>query len=103
MDLISLTDIKSEKIIGGLVDYYVKGHSLGVAATLNGESKGNLSTAKSSLDAKAEIVWRITERENARKGYGFTQNKTNEVIRFDKFDMEIINTGSQVIKGLSNK
>lgn len=103
MDLISLTNITSERIIGGLVDYYVKGHSLGTAAMLNGESKGNLSTAKSSLDAKAEIVWRITERENARKGYGFIQNKSTDVINFNSFDMKVINTGSKAIKGLSNK
>lgn len=75
LDLISLTDITSERIIDGLVDFYVRGHNLTTAAALNGETKGNLSTAKSTLDAKAETVWRITERENARKGYGFAQNR----------------------------
>lgn len=78
MDLISLTDITSEGIIDGLIDHYVRGHSLTTAAALNGQTKGNLGTAKSTLEAKAEIVYRITERENARKGYGFTQNKRSE-------------------------
>ncbi len=74
MDLISLTDITSEGIIGGLVDYYVRGHNLTTAAALNGQTKGNLGTAKATLEAKAAIVYRINERENTRKGYGFTQN-----------------------------
>lgn len=54
--ILSLTQITSEPIRDALYDYYVTGHSHGVASARNGVKGGNLSRNMEVIEAKAATI-----------------------------------------------
>lgn len=59
--LLMLTKINSEDVTDALVDYLVNGHSLSVAADLNGVDRANLHRSITSLNEIAAIVEQIKD------------------------------------------
>jgi hypothetical protein len=61
-----LSDITSDKIIGALEDYLVKGNAKTIAARLNQVPPGNLTRALNALEVVAAEVEIIKEDDWAR-------------------------------------